>query len=746
MKPLILANLFNLPISAAMKRNFMTVLNGGSWSPIIKGMDGLRAFSVAELEDGFIVNLAYHTASAFGGGGLFVWKLTEVRADNNGTIILPTGRSGSGRWVRSEFLSNPGFVDIRWFGARPNIALFDNGPIIDRAIQSLPVFSPGYTLVLSPRPDGTPRYMRRGICYIPPGVWYTQEGIVASGGMTLAGEGPQRSSIALAPYSPGFTERNIKTITALTTVSGVSTYLGVRPMTNITVPAHGKVIGSWVTGFVFGVSNAGNHSDFHNLNTHLRFKVIDANTVQTYWTSAQTGYTFTDARIEFDNWVVDFQIDYDQLSANNTFGTVCRGLSIDGAYDTCLGSSGLYIEGAQQSYCFDVTVSNSGIVGGVFGVASDKLWVANSKVGPGYMCLTGPAIENGLIHSEHHNQLALHTMTMSSGEIIPRPAFYIRGSTSWRARQCQGEDSPYEFVIDKSPGVTVDKFVVNGPTELAKPATFSRNGYETTMLYLSGDSYGHTFGETFFYGRFKNLVNDQSTIAINAGENGPKQDFDTVAKRVGGGKGILIRSAPLLTNAYGHYASDAAAEEAGIEIGATYKVTGGGVAWRQGSGTGSPSSHTHAPEDITGTAVVAADATEAPTASKIVKRDSSGNLFAKGLILHNSGGLTTGIIAQESVAGENVTLPGAGVDQFIALTRDVTGLTKLTDSVTGILPIANGGTGASTASAARTNLGVPASNTAGVTGADAISNIISLTLAEYNAIAVKSESTLYIIT
>jgi hypothetical protein len=112
-----------------------------------------------------------------------------------------------------------------------------------------------------------------------------------------------------------------------------------------------------------------------------------------------------------------------------------------------------------------------------------------------------------------------------------------------------------------------------------------------------------------------------------------------------------------------------------------------------------------APSAITGTAVVTADATETPTASKLAKRDSNGKLFAKGLIMHNAGGLTTGIIPQESVAGENVTLPGAGSAQFIALTRDPTGLTNLTNSVTGELPPANlaGGATGKSLLAAETN-------------------------------------------
>lgn len=68
-------------------------------------------------------------------------------------------------------------------------------------------------------------------------------------------------------------------------------------------------------------------------------------------------------------------------------------------------------------------------------------------------------------------------------------------------------------------------------------------------------------------------------------------------------------------------------------------------------------------------------------------------------------------------------------------------------SISGItdLPVADGGTGASTAADARTNLKVPASDTTGITGADAISNIVSLTQSEYDAIGSPNSSTLYVI-
>jgi hypothetical protein len=61
------------------------------------------------------------------------------------------------------------------------------------------------------------------------------------------------------------------------------------------------------------------------------------------------------------------------------------------------------------------------------------------------------------------------------------------------------------------------------------------------------------------------------------------------------------------------------------------------------------------------------------------------------------------------------------------------------------LPITSGGTGGATAGAARTALKVPASDITGISGASAISNIVSISLANYTALATKDASTLYVI-
>lgn len=66
------------------------------------------------------------------------------------------------------------------------------------------------------------------------------------------------------------------------------------------------------------------------------------------------------------------------------------------------------------------------------------------------------------------------------------------------------------------------------------------------------------------------------------------------------------------------------------------------------------------------------------------------------------------------------------------------------NALAGILPISSGGTGGASESAARTALKVPGS-LAGVGGSIAITNIVSISLANYNLIGTKDPTTLYVI-
>ena len=101
---------------------------------------------------------------------------------------------------------------------------------------------------------------------------------------------------------------------------------------------------------------------------------------------------------------------------------------------------------------------------------------------------------------------------------------------------------------------------------------------------------------------------------------------------------------------------------------------------------------------------------------------------------------TTTASNTQTLTNKNLT---SGTNTFPTFNQNTTGTAS---NVTGTVAIANWGTWATTESGARTNLKVPASDNTGITGADNITNIISLTTAEYTAIGTPSSTTLYIIT
>lgn len=548
-----------LPLTPEVKQAHMAAIMNGQPIVGIASMTNLRNFPVTDCFQGRQVSLSYHTISTDNGGGIFIWDDSNTNGDNNGTIIKPTNYTGIGRWVRLESIFKPSFVNIVWFGARVNSVGFNNGPIINAAIQSLPLYA-STNLVIN---GG---YMRNGTCYIPGGTWYTDIGIVASGGMTLYGDGPAKTTIAMNVNAPGFTSATPKSIlsASLSAVPNVSSYSYAM---NLSVSNHGVPVGNLTTGWITGLSGF----DSGYINSWQRVKAVAPDMLQVLFSGSGT-YTLSSASIELDSLVVDFQIDPYNISMNNTFGSVCRDIQIIGnSGGGNLGSSGLYIAGAQQSYLYNVTVGGMGLRGAICDVAADKLWCSSSIKGPGYMCTAGPCIENGLIHSEHHNQNksgTIYTMKLFDGTVVPRPAFYIRGATGWRARQCQGEDSSWEMIIDNCPKVTVDKFVVNGP------GVTNRDGWETTMIYIRGDSYDFEFDKTFFFGTFKNLVNDQSLLSISQGENGIYDNFTKVRTR--NGSLTYTPNASLL----GPFTNDSSAAAKKVPIGAAYLKTDGTVVWR----------------------------------------------------------------------------------------------------------------------------------------------------------------------
>ena len=99
-------------------------LLGGTVAPTLSGLTAigkvdsiaaLKALSPTTLVDKITVEVLsyYSAATPDGGGGTFEWDSTTSATDNGGTVILPTGYAGVGRWRRV----NPNTVTLRQFGA-----------------------------------------------------------------------------------------------------------------------------------------------------------------------------------------------------------------------------------------------------------------------------------------------------------------------------------------------------------------------------------------------------------------------------------------------------------------------------------------------------------------------------------------------------------------------------------------------------------------------------------------------------
>lgn len=67
-----------------------------------------------------------------GGGGLWRWDAASVLADNLGTVLLPTGHVGAGRWLRVY----SGAVNVCWFGASSNSSALINTTAIQYSIDN----------------------------------------------------------------------------------------------------------------------------------------------------------------------------------------------------------------------------------------------------------------------------------------------------------------------------------------------------------------------------------------------------------------------------------------------------------------------------------------------------------------------------------------------------------------------------------------------------------------------------------
>ncbi|MGL4967012.1 MAG: glycosyl hydrolase family 28-related protein [Inquilinus sp.] len=71
------------------------------------------------------------------GGGVFWWDAASVAADNGGTIFLPTGHSGAGRWKRIVDDEQP--YNVCWFGAKGDNSTDDRAAIMATIDTAIPL-------------------------------------------------------------------------------------------------------------------------------------------------------------------------------------------------------------------------------------------------------------------------------------------------------------------------------------------------------------------------------------------------------------------------------------------------------------------------------------------------------------------------------------------------------------------------------------------------------------------------------
>lgn len=114
---------------------------GGSGTTSVSNIAALRALSGGSSN---IVILRGYTTDNDGGAGTFYWDATDTTADNNGTIIAPSG-GGTGRWNRLYYKE----INVKWFGATGDGST-DDTTAINNAITALP--ATGGTLIY---PRGT---------------------------------------------------------------------------------------------------------------------------------------------------------------------------------------------------------------------------------------------------------------------------------------------------------------------------------------------------------------------------------------------------------------------------------------------------------------------------------------------------------------------------------------------------------------------------------------------------------------
>jgi hypothetical protein len=234
---------------------------------------------------------------------------------------------------------------------------------------------------------------------------------------------------------------------------------------------------------------------------------------------------------------------------------------------------------------------------------------------------------------------------------------------------------------------------------------------------LAGSVYGHIrAGETLAKG-------DPVYVSGSHGSGSTlipivsKADASNAAKM----PAVGIMDAAVANNANGHMVIVGTITElntAGYTVNAElYVKAGGGMTSTPPTARAQPVARVERVNANNGAVIVKVNGLSASdaTASTLVRRDGMGSASFSQLA-------TTGMVADGSIAFN-------GTDAI--------------DSLAFNMVYYSYGTGA--ASAHRIAMKVPGSVTTGVTGADAISNIISLTAAEYAAIGTKDAATLYVI-
>ncbi len=110
---------------------------------VVDSIAALRALPFAVLSgiySTFAVDVKSYTAGGGGsGGGKFVWNASSTAADDGGTIINPTGNTGSGRWLR---LLQFGFVTPQMFNAKGDGNTDDSAALNAALSTALDVFVP----------------------------------------------------------------------------------------------------------------------------------------------------------------------------------------------------------------------------------------------------------------------------------------------------------------------------------------------------------------------------------------------------------------------------------------------------------------------------------------------------------------------------------------------------------------------------------------------------------------------------